>query len=96
MIFLFRTAFWFSLVLAFVPPNFKIKPDHAFYEMALNILPDHLAQAVETPAEPPEPVSVCVERPGLCNVSEELGLLLDVAGEQAQRRLPELVASDNS
>ena len=96
MIFLVRTVVWFSLVLAFLPPGFRITPDHAVYEMILNVLPEDMAVAVETPAPKPEIPSICEDREWLCNLSEDAGLLLDIAGEEAQNRISDLAASDTA
>ena len=92
MVFLFRTAFWFSLVLAFLPPGFRITPDHEVYVMVLDILPMEMAEAVRNPEPATERVSLCEAHQGVCEVSEELGLFLDLAGQEAERRLPSLTS----
>ena len=87
MIFIFRTAFWFSLVLAFVPPGFKITADHEVYEMILEILPDHMAEAVVSPDPVPPAPNLCDQYGQLCSMSDELGLLLDYAGDKAEQHI---------
>lgn len=90
MAFFFRTAFWFSLVLAFVPPGFQITPDHDLYAMVLELLPGTLSEAVQNPTPVSKPIPLCETHQGLCDVSAELGVFLDLAGQEAERRLPSL------
>lgn len=89
MSFLFKSVFWFAITLAFLPPNFRITPEHAAYDAILNLLPDHLALAVDSKPEPSQGWDLCQSQPLVCETGEEVGLLLDTAGTMAEGYWPE-------